>query len=195
MSAFRKRVFTRNNLPGVALDAARSLPTLVRALRRPETSAALREQIMLAVTSVNDCRYCAWGHTGLALAEGVDLDNLYDLLEGRLEKPAEEREARAILFARHYADSERSPLPEAREALAEHFSPEELDEIMAYIHAIYFANLTGNTVDALLSRLRGQPAEDSQLAIELLVTALGWPPLLGIWQASRRPGKPALESL
>lgn len=195
MSTFRKRVFNRRNLPGIARDAARSLPTLVRALRQPGTSAALREQVMLAVTSVNDCRYCSWAHTGLALSEGVDLAHLHDLLEGRLAAAPDEREARAILFARHYADSERRPEPAAQAALAEHFSESEIDEIMAYIHAIYFANLTGNTVDALLSRLRGEPAEHSSLAVELLVATVGWPPLLAISRAAKKPGKPALEGL
>ncbi len=195
MSAFRKRVFNRHNLPGIALDAARSLPTLARALRRPDTSPALREQVMLAVTSVNDCRYCSWAHTGLALSEGVDLDQLHDLLEGRMQSAPDERAARAILFARHFADSDRQPDPAAQAALREHFSEEELREIMAYIHAIYFANLTGNTVDALLSRLRGEPAEHSSLPVELLVAAVGWPPLLAISRAAGKPGKPALESL
>ena len=35
---------------------------------------------MLAVTSVNDCRYCNWGHTVLALRNGVDLAALRQTL-------------------------------------------------------------------------------------------------------------------
>jgi AhpD family alkylhydroperoxidase len=56
-------------------------PVLARALNRPRISPALREQIMLAVTSVNDCRYCNQGHTALALRNGVDLTVLRQTLD------------------------------------------------------------------------------------------------------------------
>ena len=36
---------------------------------------------MLAVTSVNDCRYCNWGHTALALRNSVDLTALRQTLD------------------------------------------------------------------------------------------------------------------
>jgi hypothetical protein len=58
---FRKRTFS---LPLYARSLAAVMtasPVLVRALIRPRISRALREQVMLGVTSVNDCRYCSWG--------------------------------------------------------------------------------------------------------------------------------------
>jgi len=77
---FRKRAFS---LPLYARSLAAVMvasPVLVRALNRPRISPALREQIMLAVTSVNDCRYCNWGHAALALRHGVDLAALRQTL-------------------------------------------------------------------------------------------------------------------
>ena len=56
-------------------------PVLVRALIWPRTSRALREQVVLAVTSVNDCRYCNWGHTVLALRNGVNMNALRQTLD------------------------------------------------------------------------------------------------------------------
>lgn len=55
---------------------------------------------------------------------------------------------------------------------------------MAYIHAIYFANLSGNTFDALLARLKGYRVEGSHLWVELLCAPLTAPILLFIrWKA------------
>jgi AhpD family alkylhydroperoxidase len=195
MTTFRKRVLTPRNLPGVTLAAARSLPVLARALRDPATSGQLREEVMLAVTSVNDCRYCSWAHTGLALAEGVDLDALRGLLENGRSQGLGEGAARAILFAQEFAATERQPQTGAREALRPWFSEREIDEILAYIHAIYLANLSGNTVDALLARLRGDEVEGSYLPIELATAVIAGAPLYAIRRASRRPGQRALEAL
>ena len=82
----------------------------------------------------------------------------------------------------------------ARDKLREHFNAAEQREIMAYIHAIYFANLTGNSADAILARLRGQKAEGN-LLVQLIAALLGAPILAAIWLNSRRSGKPVMEAL
>jgi AhpD family alkylhydroperoxidase len=192
-SVFRKRTFTLPLL-GLSLAAAGiSLPTLAHALLRPSLSPALREEIMLAVTSVNDCRYCSWVHTGLALENGVDMDSLGMLL-GRDLVSVDEREAVAILFGKHFADTVRQPSKVARDKLQQHFNAGERREIMAYIHAIYFANLTGNSADAVLARLRGQKTEGSFI-VQLIAALLGAPVLTAIWLNSRRRNKPAMQAL
>ena len=43
------------------------------------------------------------------------------------------------------------------------------DEILTHIRMIRMGNLSGNTIDVLLSRLQGAPAEGSSLGRELLV--------------------------
>lgn len=183
MSRFAKRTFTLPLLGKSLGAAAITSPVMLRALVKPRLPASLREEVMLAVTSVNDCRYCSWVHTGLALENGVDMDDL-DLLLGKSLDNVEEREAVAILFGKHFADTVRQPSAQARAKLAAHFSPAEQREIMAYIHAIYFANLTGNSADAILARLRGQQVEGSVMA-QLLAAIVGAPVLWLIWLASR----------
>ncbi|MDF1628901.1 MAG: carboxymuconolactone decarboxylase family protein [Alcanivoracaceae bacterium] len=190
---FRKRTFTLPLLGRSLAAAGISMPVLIHALVRPSLSPALREEIMLAVTSVNDCRYCSWVHTGLALENGVDMDSLHALL-GRDLGSVEEREAVAILFGKHFADSVRQPSKVARDKLRQHFSDGERREIMAYIHAIYFANLTGNSADGVLARLRGQKTEGNFL-VEVLAALLGAPVLGAIWLNSRRSGKPVMAEL
>ena len=66
---FRKRTFS---LPLYARSLTAVMtagPVLVRALIHPRISRALREQVMLAVTEVNDCRYCHWGAHGPGAAQ------------------------------------------------------------------------------------------------------------------------------
>ena len=67
---FRKRTFSLPRYARSLAAVAAASPVLVRALVRPRISRALREQVVLAVTSVNDCRYCNWGHTTLAPGHG-----------------------------------------------------------------------------------------------------------------------------
>ena len=99
---FRKRVFTLSSFFRHLGRTGLCLPSLFSALRHPATSAAMREQVMLAVTSVNDCRYCAWAHTHLALKEGVNLSELQSQLD-HSSALNDEKSATAILFAQHFA--------------------------------------------------------------------------------------------
>ena len=152
----------RNLLRTVA-NFVTSLPIIVRAwpLRSPKTSAALREKVMLGVTSINDCRYCEWGHTHWARANGVPLEEVNQILGLQIEslEARNPAEAAAILFAQHYAEHRDQFDPESIENLRKHYSDAQVDEILAYVRAITLGNLTGNTVDAFLDRFRsdGQP--------------------------------------
>ena len=100
---FRKRVFTLGQFLNMLFQAIIRLPTLVAALIKPKTSPQLREQVMLACTSVNDCRYCAWAHTHLALKNGVDIEAMNALLASSDNPLGGEQEGIAILFAQHFA--------------------------------------------------------------------------------------------
>ena len=152
---FRKRTFS---LPLYARSLAALMtasPVLVRALIRPRISRAVREQVMLAVTEVNDCRYCNWGHTALALRNGVDLTALRQTLDsGSLSADSTPDEV-AILYAQHVASQQGDADPAAERALAAAWTPAERAEIKAYITAITFGNLAGNSADAWLARLGG----------------------------------------
>lgn len=180
MHEFRKRSFTLPLLAQSLAGVAVSLPALARARRRPRILPALREQIMLGVTHVNDCRYCNWVHTGLALERGVDLGELEGLLDGATAQGIGAREAVAILYSQHYADTARHPSAEARRHLASHFNGRERAEINAYIQVIYFSNLTGNSMDAILARAQGRTVEGS-LPGQLAAALIGAPVLAAIW--------------
>jgi AhpD family alkylhydroperoxidase len=179
-AAFTKRTFSLPLLARSVGAAAAHTPILLAAYVRPATSRVLREKVMLAVTIVNDCRYCSWVHTGFALAHGVDLDELRRTLDAASFGEVEGRDAIAILYAKHFADTVRRPSAEAELALSRAFRGRARAEIMAYVHGIYFANLSGNSVDAWLARLRGIPVVDGHPVAEGAVTVVAAPILAAV---------------
>ncbi len=149
-----KRTLTPENLLRTVANFATSVRVLVPAFVSPRTSAALREKVLLGVTSVNDSRYCKWLHTHWSIREGVPRDEIDRILGqrmGSLERlrPAE---AAAILFGRRYAERLDRVDPELLEKLRTHYSDAQVEEILAYVHFITFANLLGNTADAFFDR-------------------------------------------
>lgn len=121
---------------------------------------------MLAVTQVNGCRYCSFAHARAALAAGVDRGDIADLLQGDLAAvPAHQVDA--VLFAQHYAETEGHPDDEAWQQLVATYGDAVAREILIRIRMITIGNLMGNTLDALLSRLRGRPAQASSVTQEL----------------------------
>lgn len=194
MNTFKKRTFTLPLLAASAAAALRQFPVAVRALRRPATSRALQEEVMLAVTSVNDCRYCDWVHTGLALEAGVDLASLHATLSCG-DRYLSERDAAAVFYAQHFAETQRQPTAQARARLHAHFSPAEVRELEAFIDLIWFANLSGNSADAVLARLRGQEVPEGHALAELLAAALAAPVLAGIALRGRKNADRPLAAL
>ncbi len=66
-------------------------------------SAAFRERLMLAVTSVNACAACSYAHARAALTEGLDENEIDALLSGHFEQcPKDEQPA--LLYAQHWAE-------------------------------------------------------------------------------------------
>ena len=55
-------------------------------MRSDVISSAFRERLMLAVTSVNECRYCARVHSVEALKHGVDQPELEQILSGEFNE-------------------------------------------------------------------------------------------------------------
>lgn len=188
MKPFAKHTFTLPLLLRSLGVFLLNLPLLLLAYLRPATSRALRCKVMLAVASVHDCRACSWAHTGLALANGVDpdeLNQLQQLLGSGKFGAMNEREATAILFAQHYADTQRRPSLEARASLARHFGAYQRAEIMAYIHSVYYTSLTANSADAWLARLKGRKSAHGHPVAEAIATLIASPLLLIAAFASR----------
>jgi AhpD family alkylhydroperoxidase len=149
-----KRTLTPGNFFRTVANVLASGPVLLAALVRPKTSAALREKVMLGVISVTDCGYCQWGHSHWAMAHGVSLDEVNQILGRQIEslQAKNPAEAAAILFAQHYAENLDRFDPESISNLRNYYSDAQVAEILAYVRAITLGSLTGNAVDAMLGR-------------------------------------------
>jgi AhpD family alkylhydroperoxidase len=162
--SFNKRIFNVHTLNEAVSDAVAHAGEM----RSPHgrIDRAFSERIMLAVTQVNGCRYCSYAHARMALQAGIPEGDVRAMLQGDLSA-ASASELPALLFAQHYAETSGHPDAEAEQRLLETYGPDTARTILAHIRMIMMANLLGNTFDALLSRLRGNPARGSTIWQEL----------------------------
>jgi AhpD family alkylhydroperoxidase len=169
---FNKRIFTLSSFATSARDLFAHLGKLHRAFTQHRISHAFSEKIMLAVTHVNGCRYCSYAHTRMALQAGISETELHDLLMGEFSHiPA--HELIAVLFAQHYAEHADRYDAAAWLKLIETYGAEAASDILTHIRVITFANLYGNTFDALLERLRFHPVRGSRFLDEVIVLSAG----------------------
>lgn len=186
--------FTRRTADPVVLapwlaELARTLPGLLRTyLPGGPIDARTRERIILAVTEVNGCRYCAWIHGSWA-----------DYLGEDVEDPAEAEEA-LLAYARACAEAG-TPLDPT--PLARVLPPEALGAVRATVAQIEVSNLVGNTVDGLLARFtRKRPLDPLKAVGEAATVAAALPlavPMLATGAAMRlvrrlAPDVPEIQS-
>jgi AhpD family alkylhydroperoxidase len=125
----------------------------VRALFRGETiSPAFRERMMLAVTRVNECRYCARFHAKAALAEGVSREEVEAILEGAF-RDCPSDQLTGVLYAEHWAEMSGVPDAEVCGKLTAVYGQDTANDIDVVLRVVLTGNLTGNTVDYLLYRI------------------------------------------
>ena len=127
----------RTTSSGRSPTSWRRAPSLLAALVRPKTSAALREKVMLGVTSVTDCRSASGVTRHWAMAHGVPLEEVNQILGQQIEslEAKNPAEAAAILFAQHYAENLDRFDPESIENLRKYYSDAQVAEILAYVRA------------------------------------------------------------
>ena len=158
MQGFKKRFYTPRSFFRDLREMLARRSEIRDTARSGRVSQAFAEKIMMAVTAVNGCRYCAYFHTRQALAEGVHQDEIARILALELDEfPPEE--AVALAFAQHWAETGGQPDPEAERRFRETYGPQISDDIMNWIRMITMGNLMGNSWDALLWRVgirRGQ---------------------------------------
>lgn len=144
-----------------------------RRLRAGSLSPALRERLILTVTAVNRCRYCAYGHRWAAVRAGIPLAEADALLLGKL-RDAPAVEIPALVFARHWAETDGIPESTARRGLRDCYGADLANSIEVALHAIRVGNLTGNAVDHFLCRIsRGRVGCRLDVVPSRQVTARG----------------------
>jgi AhpD family alkylhydroperoxidase len=171
-STFNKRFFTLATFAASVRDLFTHLDELTSVLTQPRIARALSEKIMLAVTQVNGCRYCSYAHARMALQAGISEAELRDLLAGEFGQ-LPEHELIAVLFAQHYAEQADRYDAAAWQRLQDTCGAEVAVDMLVHIRVITYANLYGNTFDALLERLRLRPVAGSHFFDEVIVLSSG----------------------
>jgi AhpD family alkylhydroperoxidase len=143
------------------LSLGRDLAGMIRDLRRMRAlrsstlvDAAFRERLMLTVTEVNGCRYCAWAHARMALSAGLSAEDIQALTEGEL-KDVPAGQVAAVLYAQHWAETDGVPDPEARARIVDTYGTDKAESLEIYMRMMRVGNLVGNSWDQLLSRVSG----------------------------------------
>jgi AhpD family alkylhydroperoxidase len=155
MGQFRKRTY--KSLSGFLSDMRflfENRRRISHVMRDKTTNPRMRERLMLAVTQVNECRFCSRFHSRLALTEGVSPEEIGALLQGETGA-CPSAEVTALLYARHWADTEGNTDPEARAVLVATYGQPVADDMELVLRIIKAGNYTGNTVDCFLHRVSG----------------------------------------
>jgi alkylhydroperoxidase family enzyme len=165
---FPRRTATPARLAPWFVELARTLPGLARSFGPGAAlDARTRERVIMAVTEVNGCRYCAWIH-----------GSWQDFLGDTDAVVAEEA---LLTYARACADAGR-PLPLG--PLADVLPAPAVASLRATVAQIEVSNLVGNTVDGLIARFtRKRPFRPAQVLGEVATIAAALPlalPLLGV---------------
>lgn len=169
-----KRSYTISGFIGDLGRNLSTMPGFLAVMAVPgRMEAPFREKIMLSVSRMNQCRHCSAVHGKMADLAGLSEDEkagLQDLDPGYFDH----KEWVAIEYARRLAAKDECDDmdPELLTELHELYSAREIEDIEAVAAAINLATRTGNTFDALLSRIKGEPAEGSNVLDELVIIAM-----------------------
>jgi len=134
--------------------------------KNKEISKAFFEKIMTIVSAVNGCVYCQWFHAKKAVSSGISTEEVKKMLNLQFQTEALNFELPALLYAQHFAETNRQPDDEMLKKLTDFYGQKTANHIQLIIRMIFFGNLYGNTFDAFLSRFKGQKAENSNIIFE-----------------------------
>lgn len=186
--AFRKKTYRVSGLLGDVAELVPRAPDIFQIVARSRVSPALRETVMTAVARENACRYCTFVHTEWARHAGATDDELAGVTH-RDATPFDEPRWRALEYARARAAADFGPVdPDVERAAGAVLDEVERRDLETIARLMTVANRCGNTLDALLSRLRGAPDLEGRLCDELVVSSLvvlATPPvvaLLSLWR-------------
>lgn len=153
MDTFERRTY---HSLGEALTDLRSIMSRrkeIRSLMRGEVIAhTFRERLMLAVTQVNQCRYCSYAHAREALSKGIPQHEIEALGRGMFgNSPTEE--VPALLYAQHWAEANGEPEASVRAQVVARYGEQAVETMELALRMIRAGNLLGNTFDYALHRI------------------------------------------
>jgi len=167
-----KRKFSLWELYRSFVFAPRAMSKLIGNNKSKLVDKKFIERLQLAVTEVNGCAVCSYQHTKMALKQGMNNDEISSFLNGddNFIKP---EEAKAIIFAQHFADSKGFPKEYAYDSIVKEYGEQKACIILSAVQMIIAGNMYGIPFSAFLSRIKGNPYKDSTLFYELGMMIVG----------------------
>lgn len=163
-----KRKFSLREMYRATVFAPKAMSKLIGNKKSKLIDQNFVKRIQLAVTQVNGCAICSYGHAKMALRQGMDNEEINNFLSegggGDFIKP---EEAKAILFAQYFADSRGFPKKYAYDSIVKEYGEEKAQIILSASQMMLVGNMYGIPLSAFLSRLKGKPYKDSSLIYEL----------------------------
>ena len=123
------------------------------AMRSELVTSAFRERLMLAVTEVNQCRYCRTFHVGQAKEAGISSEEITEFLKGTIPDSIPVEEKLAVCYARHWAETDADPDADIKTHMMETYGETGFQAISMVLQMIRMGNLLGNSADYFLYRI------------------------------------------
>jgi AhpD family alkylhydroperoxidase len=167
---YRKRTITAREFTGSLFSLVGEVPTIYQIWGKHELDPGFREELMLAVAKMNECRYCTWGHHEWAHLAGVPEEELAQI-EQMDPEGFDRRKWLALSYVRAFVSDKFGSVPrELRKEMRENYSAHEIKEIELVTRIMDLGNRGANTWDAMLSRLKGNPAANSHIIDEAILS-------------------------
>ena len=171
---FTKRIFTASLFFSDLGFLLWNLPKIIAVFSKKQDPKQLIEKILIVTDAVNGCIYCSWLDAKLAVKSGISEEEIKNLLKLEFHTDASESELNALLFAQHFAETNRNPDPEMTNKLFEFYGEKTAKNIILAIRAVTFGNLYFNTWGAIISRFKGNPAPNSNVIFEMVYFLLNF---------------------
>ncbi|MDD4526694.1 MAG: carboxymuconolactone decarboxylase family protein [Candidatus Margulisbacteria bacterium] len=167
-----KRKFSLLEMYRSFVFAPRAIAKLIKNNKSKLVNKHFIERLQLAVTEVNGCAACSYQHTKMALQQGMSNEEISSFLSGadNFIKP---EEAKAIMFAQHFADSRGFPKKYSYDSIVKEYGEETAQIILSAAQIMIAGNIYGIPFSAFLSRLHGKTYKDSSLFYEMGMLILG----------------------
>jgi len=175
---FDRKIYSFRLLLSDLVFLFRNTVNIFAAMQNKKLGKVFMEKVMTVVTAVNGCTYCTWFHAKQAVSSGISKTEVKNMLNLQFEADASDFEVVALLYAQHYAETNRNPDKEMTKKLFDFYGEKTAKHIILMIRIIFFGNLSGNTFDAFLSRLKGKKAKNSNVVFETLFFIVNAPFML-----------------
>ncbi|MDD3787522.1 MAG: carboxymuconolactone decarboxylase family protein [Petrimonas sp.] len=159
-----RNLYTLGEAYTALYNGFRSVRHFSKARKSGLVTEQFQERLMLAVTEVNNCPMCTYGHTKMALQAGLSADEIRAILLGQMEAtPADELPG--VMFAQHYAEERGKPSKEAWKSIISRYGEPKAKGVLGAIRMITIGNTYGIPLGSFLNRFRPNAKPDTRSSL------------------------------